>query len=665
MPKPSIHVSSSLDRRTCEKVMTGHESQTFHQAATHGLARLLALACVLTLLLTACGRTIPLPNLNNPLSTSEREALVAFYHSAGGPDWRNNADWLEGDPIGDEVEAPEDGSAYVNPEVDWYGVLIGSYTRMPFTLGGVGPSYQVPFVGRLQLRDNGLTGEISPQLPGLDKLRRLDLRGNRLTGEIPSELGRMDNLTHLYLSGNRLSGEIPSQLGDMDGLYHLSLARNQLTGEIPQELADLGPILRELNLRGNQLTGEIPPELGSIRDLVTLDLRGNDLTGEIPSELGEFRQLHRLYLGGNQFTGCIPSRLERIPENDLLVLDLPMCNTGDLPGDEIRRALAALYHSAGGDDWHDNSNWGNTNSVRWYGVSNRAARNPRLVTVIQLPENNLTGEIPPELSSIGSLRSLDLSGNNLTGRIPPELGNLDGLSILRLGGNQFTGCIPESLHSVSLNDLLKVGLPYCALLDLYKATGGEDWHDNTNWLTDQPMDRWLGVGIGGNTNPGNGFVTGIRLPDNNLTGGIPPELGGFAGVKVLDLSGNNLTGEIPAALRMLFLVADRFDLSDNKLSGLIPANFWTVNGHGPEVLDLSNNQFSGAMPPALGGIRNLRGLDLSNNQLSGEIPPELGDSRALSYLRLGGNQFTGCIPLGLRRVKVNDLSELDLPFCEP
>ena len=304
--------------------MPGRETKIPHQPSTHGLASLVALACALTLLLTACGGGIPLPSVNNPLSTSEREALVAFYHSAGGADWRNNTGWLEGDPIGDEVKDSEGGSAFVNPDVDWYGVLISSDTQSSFNpAGGGGNSYQVPFVGRLQLPDNGLTGEISSKLPGLDKLRRLDLRGNRLTGEIPPELGRMDKLTHLYLSGNQLTGQIPSELGDMDGLYHLSLANNQLAGEIPPELADLGPILRELNLRGNQLTGEIPSELGSIRDLVTLDLRGNNLTGEIPSDLGGFRQLNRLYLGGNQFTGCIPSGLERIPVNDFLLLDCP------------------------------------------------------------------------------------------------------------------------------------------------------------------------------------------------------------------------------------------------------------------------------------------------------------------------------------------------------
>ena len=32
-----------------------------------------------------------------------------------------------------------------------------------------------------------------------------------------------------------------------------------------------------------------------------------------------------------------------------------------------------------------------------------------------------------------------------------------------------------------------------ALVALYHATGGESWHDSTNWLTDKPLSEWDGV----------------------------------------------------------------------------------------------------------------------------------------------------------------------------
>ena len=33
-----------------------------------------------------------------------------------------------------------------------------------------------------------------------------------------------------------------------------------------------------------------------------------------------------------------------------------------------------------------------------------------------------------------------------------------------------------------------------ALEALYRATGGDDWTDNTNWLSDEPLGEWYGVG---------------------------------------------------------------------------------------------------------------------------------------------------------------------------
>ena len=576
-----------------------------------GPAALLVLACAITILLTACALT-PQSGLGglNPLATSEKEALVALFKSAGGDQWKNNAQWMSDQHI-----------------ARWYGVQYYRDTRRSGGPFGTSKT-EVKWVDGLHLNDNGLTGEIPPQLHGLGQMRRLDLRNNQLTGEIPSELGRMNSLYELHLSGNQLTGEIPPQLGNIDWLYHLNLANNRLTGEIPSKLADLGPRLRTLNLRGNQLTGEIPPELDNPR------------------------QIHSLYLGGNRLTGCIPDTFQSVQYNDFLLLNLPFCGSGALPSDETGQTLVAFYYSTGGDNWHDNTNWGSSRQTSsWYGVSNRGSRNPRLVTQLKLPENNLTGEIPPELGSLGSLRVLDLRGNNLTGEIPADLANLNGLIALLLSGNKFIGCIPADLASVSINDLSALDLPFCgdealppqevnpALLALYNSTGGDNWYNNTRWFTNAPLGKWFGLSggaFGGSDGPQ--LVTGIQLPENNLTGEIPPELGNLGFMQALDLSGNNLTGEIPSEL------------------GGIP-----LLHH----LDLANNGLPGEIPPELAGIRGLQVLDLSGNNLTGEIRPELGHlyQHGLRSLRLGGNRLTGCIPTALRPVQYNDFSTLGLPFC--
>ncbi len=58
------------------------------------------------------------------------------------------------------------------------------------------------------------------------------------------------------------------------------------------------------------------------------------------------------------------------------------------------------------------------------------------------------GEIPPELGSLATLESLDLSKNQLSGEIPSELGDLDNLTSLNLAENQLSGKIPAWLADV-------------------------------------------------------------------------------------------------------------------------------------------------------------------------------------------------------------------------
>ena len=170
------------------------------------------------------------------------------------------------------------------------------------------------------------------------------------------------------------------------------------------------------------------------------------------------------------------------------------------------------------------------------------------------------------------------------------------------------------------------------LAALYNATGGTDWTDNTNWLSDEPLGDWHGV-----TTDDEGRVTRLMLSSNNLVGTIPADLGSLSELNLLELYGNNLSGTIPTEL--------------GSLSNL-------------EALGLNINQLSGEIPVELGSLSNLEALGLSNNQLTGPIPAELGRLVNLWSLRLAGNQLTGCAPASLRDVPDNDFDELGLPFCE-
>lgn len=136
----------------------------------------------------------------------EREALVALYEAADGPNWIENANWLTEEPLG-----------------EWYGVLVDDVGR----------------VKALSLSDNRLTGTVPPELGNLARLAYLSLHNNELTGTIPPELGNLASLATLYLSANELTGAVPPELGNLASLATMTLKYNELTGAVPDSFLRL------------------------------------------------------------------------------------------------------------------------------------------------------------------------------------------------------------------------------------------------------------------------------------------------------------------------------------------------------------------------------------------------------------------------------------------
>ena len=100
---------------------------------------------------------------------------------------------------------------------------------------------------------------------------------------------------------------------------------------------------------------------------------------------------------------------------------------------------------------------------------------------------------------------------------------------------------------------------------LYHVTSGQAWSNRTNWLSEAPLSDWFGVGT-----DGNGQVTNLSLRDNQLSGTIPPQLGGLTSLQRLDLRGNQLSGTIPVELDELTNL-EQLNLGFNQdLTGTIP-----------------------------------------------------------------------------------------------
>ena len=182
-----------------------------------------------------------------------------------------------------------------------------------------------------------------------------------------------------------------------------------------------------------------------------------------------------------------------------------------------------------------------------------------------------------------------------------------------------------------------------ALLEFYRALGGDGWHSNTNWGSGQPLDRWFGV-----TTDAEGNVTRLGLASNNLTGPIPPELVHLQSLWELSLPRNGLTGSIPPELGNLTELG-YLHLRYNRLAGPIPPELGNLTEL--EYLDLGYNELTGPIPSELGNLQELGHLNLLGNELTGPIPPELGNLQLLRYLSLGGNDLTGPVPPELANLK--------------
>lgn len=182
-----------------------------------------------------------------------------------------------------------------------------------------------------------------------------------------------------------------------------------------------------------------------------------------------------------------------------------------------------------------------------------------------------------------------------------------------------------------------------ALLAFFRSTNGPMWTANANWATDAPLAEWHGVEVDEAAR-----VVSLRLPENNLAGTVPPEIGMLAALKLLHLEENLLEGRLPGEIGELRSLKSLL-LFDNSLSGPLPPEIGRMERL--EVLDLARNDFTGPVPPEIGELPHLWFLGLFMNELTGSIPPEIGGLNSLRVLDLCFNRLTGPIPPEIGRLK--------------
>ena len=570
----------------------------------------------------------------------------------------------------------------------------------------------------LNLSHNRISGSVPAGLRHLPKLRQIKLNGNHLDGAIPPLLGvPLGNvpspLEILDLSENLLSGTVPAALGRLARLETLNLGYNQLEGGIPSDLGNLSK-LATLDLSNNRLSGDIPAELGDIASLNTLRLSGNpfgpddcapekalDIANndvDLPMCLSantDRRALIAFYMGMNYGEGWTEKW-------DIIGTDMSSWHGVRLDGNGRVTRLILSNNFRGSITYNKGmANLGRLSELTHLQLSGNSIGGtiPRelgslsKLVHLDLSGNKLSGTIPHELGSLSKLAYLDLSSNQLGGAIPSTLANIEGLRTLKLSGDQTrydtSGCVPEELFAiddgnpdnnpVGYNDLTNIhGLSSCAineadkrvLEELYSFTNGDGWTKSSGWNAGgRSLGAWHGVTVA-TVATGKvidrddldctGRVIMINLSSNNLKGTIPASLGDLECLYHLNLSDNELSGLIPESLgKLKGLQGETFIYRDGK--EYLRLSKCPYNGVLDEnVLDLSYNDLTGAIPASLGNLRCLSKLDLSNNKtrhytrlaipplhyvkgLEGQIPAKLANLSELTYLDLSGNKLTGGI----------------------
>ncbi|PWA71244.1 Leucine-rich repeat-containing protein [Artemisia annua] len=287
------------------------------------------------------------------------------------------------------------------------------------------------------------------------------------------------------------------------------------------------------------------------------------------------------------------------------------------------------------------------------------------LTQLNLSHCSFSGQVPPDITLLHKLVSLDLSYNfvklgpdvfinmfrnftnleqlslafvNISLILPHSIFNLNSLETIDLSFNSFTGDIPSEI-SANLTHLTWLDLSSNSLNGTLPS-----------WLFTSPSLQYLDLSV------------------NMFSGNVPFESFTLPSLQVLDLSRNNqLVGHSDVQTFRQLTNLTGLGLSQNNFSGEWELDTLLTSLKNLEWLDLSYSGFSvttnntnhyvnpgfwllymascklKVFPKSFRAMKQLKELDLSRNEIHGQIPHWAGEigGNELIYLNLSHNFITG------------------------
>ncbi|KZV29545.1 hypothetical protein F511_00823 [Dorcoceras hygrometricum] len=409
-------------------------------------------------------------------------------------------------------------------------------------------------------------------------------------------------------------------------LTFIDFSHNNITSLDFAYAFDKQESLSDLDLSGNALEYGIPDFFGNMSNLVYMKLSGNSITVQLSELMVNLsgpleKKLQYLDLSDNMISGPLPN-----------FSSFSFLNQLDLHGNNLSDSISDGFLTI-----------------------------PHLIH-LDLSSNRLTGTIP-DLAFSPFLERLYLNDNMFNGHLRESIGHFSKMEDLVLRSNNLQGVVTES-HFFNLSRLQILDLSSNSLLTV---------NCSPHWV---PPFQLKAIRLAG-CNTGQRFPRWLQfqrklefldISNSQIAETIPNWLGRLTSrIMHLNASNNHIHGALPytffnhtrGSLSPLQKILSRavVDLSSNKIIGQ-PA--FLCHNEDWELIDISDNLFSGHLRECFVNSTSLRYLNLANNHFTGEIPDSFGSLSSLSLLNLRNNSFSGGIPMSLRnckRLKMIDLGE--------